>query len=773
MNPALTLELTSPDSLCLRAGVLQDLLGPLTLRLLLRDPARKPLEIVAQSLKRCPSPDGLSERFVSDDSSGLTLELILEPVPHGLRLTPVLTLSAAAALAFVEVDAFLLRGVPEASSFLSGVGIAPGWGFFPLAYNSFSPAFVRDSRAMLPKPRFYTAGTFNQHTQSPYWGSWSDLSSAWMAALRHVRGPETLLLGWEAARTGLGEIALRRRSPTQVEARLSLDFRLLDRGETLTLDPLLILFDADGEALVRAHAQQVASRMNARVPSGPVATGWCSWYYYYTDISEKTLAGNVQELKRRADSLPLTCIQLDDGYQTAVGDWLSVNNKFPGGLEAVAQSIRDAGFVAGIWTAPFMIQRSSQVFRTHPDWLMKAADGSLQDFGYHPIWGVTGGQVYCLDPTHPEVQVHLRTVYQSLRAMGYTYFKIDFLNAGLQAGLRFDRKCSSVEAFRLGLALIREAIGPDAFLLGCGAPLLPCVGVVDAMRISSDVKEAWDDPVLGFISNGNGHPAAELAILNSMTRAHLHGVWWHNDPDCLLVRDTRSSLKVVEIQTLLTVLSLTGGMLLLSDDLTRLKPERLSLAELAFPALGAPARCVGLLEDARPRLFVRTHLGPLGTEALGARIHWGRSVEETTLGADDLGLPPGRYHAYEYWSDHWRVLEVGERFPLTLDPHECALLLLRPAQAHPQLISLSHHLGQTTTLLGDERWDDATRTLTLELRFPAHRQGRLWISLPVGYTPMGVDVSGALAVEGQTLQPGAVRFRLAAEGDGTLAFRFA
>lgn len=770
MVSSLTPVLTPEGTLRLKQSNLQDVLGPVELRFDLRKPARRAVTVRAERLESVgPLEQGL---FQYRSADGLTLQVRLEPLADGLRLIPSLTLESGSSFAFIEVDAFVLASVPDAGSFLEGLGTAPGWGFFPLAYNSFSPAYVRDSRAILPRPRFYTAGTFNQHTQSPYWGNWSDLSTPWMAALSHARGPETLLIGWESAFSGLGEVAVRRRAPTILEARQSFDFRLLDQGETLTGDPLLLLLGSQGDGLLDGYTQAVATRMKARVPAGPVPTGWCSWYYYYTDISEKTLAGNIAELARRKDTLPLTCIQLDDGYQTAVGDWLSVNQKFPGGLEAVAHTIREAGYVAGLWTAPFMIQRSSLIFRSHPDWLIRNADGRLMDFGYHPIWGVTGGQVYCLDPTHPEVQAHLRMVYTSLREQGFTYFKIDFLNAGLQAGLRADRTRSSVEAFRLGLSIIREAIGEDAFLLGCGAPLLPCVGIVDAMRISSDVKEAWDDPVLGFISNGNGHPAAELAILNTMTRAHLHGVWWLNDPDCLLVRDTRSTLKVVEIQTLLTVLSLSGGMLLLSDDLTRLKAERLSLAELAFPALGTPARCLGVLEEARPRLFVRAQTSAWGPEALLASINWGAQVEDRTLGPVQVGLPAGSYHAYEYWSDHWRLLGPGERFPLTLDPHECGLLLFRPARPHPQLISLTHHLGQTTTLLEEERWDDLECTLTLKLVFPAHRQGRLWLSLPSGFELLGVEVSGELALEGKTPQPGALRFRLVARGTGVLRFSF-
>lgn len=687
---------------------------------------------------------------------------------RGLHLQPAIHLDLSGAPDFVQVEAFFLNSPQLSGSFLEGLGEAAGWRFFPLAYNSFSPAFVRDSRSIQSMPRFYTAGTFNQNTHSHYWGNWSDLHTAWMASIHHASSPETLLLGWLTAKKGLGEVAIRRRQPSQLEARLTFARRHMLPGEKLVGDVLEVAFSSDGEGLLESWTLETAHQMQARKPLIPVPTGWCSWYYYYTAISEKEMLQNLEQLAGDRERMPVTCVQLDDGYQTAVGDWLSVNEKFPSGLEALARAIREKGFVAGIWTAPFMIQRGSEVFKKHKDWLIRTHDGKLEDFGYHPIWGVTSGQVYCLDPTHPGVQAHLTHVYSTLKKMGYDYFKIDFLNAGLQPGRRYDRRKSPVESFRLGLEIIRAAVG-DSFVLGCGAPLVPCIGMVDAMRISSDVKEAWDDRVLGFISNGNGHPAAELAILNSMTRSHLHDVWWYNDPDCLLVRDQRSTLKEVEVRTLLTVLSLTGGMLLLSDDLTQLRPERRLLAELALPVKGTAARALGVLEEPRPRRYVRARTLADGTkELLGAWINWGEEIEERGISPQDFGLTPGLWHCYELWSDHWRILEGDARFPLTLDPHECGLMLFREVRPYPQLITVALHIGQTTVLVPHEHWDEARGCLTLELETGALRQGRVWLSEPKGYKLREIQAEGGAKVQGSSSQPGATRHRVSVDKAGRL-----
>ncbi|MEK8168903.1 hypothetical protein NKH77_00955 [Streptomyces sp. M19] len=53
--------------------------------------------------------------------------------------------------------------------------------------------------------------------------------------------------------------------------------------------------------------------------------------------------------------------------------------------------------------------------------------------------------------------------------MGFTYLKIDFIGAGAVPGAR-STDIGREAAYRLGLEIIREEAGPDAYLLGSGAP---------------------------------------------------------------------------------------------------------------------------------------------------------------------------------------------------------------------------------------------------------------------------------------------------------------
>src|SRR5205823_36073 len=115
-------------------------------------------------------------------------------------------------------------------------------------------------------------------------------------------------------------------------------------------------------------------------------------------------------------------------------------------------------------------------------------------------------------------------------------------------GLRHDRTATRAWALRQGLEAVRAGAGPDGFVLGCGCPLGPAVGVVDAMRIGADVTPSWTT-LIGRTAGRNRHALATAhALLNTLTRSALDGAWFLNDPDCLMVRDTDTKLTEPEVQ---------------------------------------------------------------------------------------------------------------------------------------------------------------------------------------------------------------------------------
>ncbi len=258
----------------------------------------------------------------------------------------------------------------------------------------------------------------------------------------------------------------------------------------------------------------------------PVPAVWCSWYQYYERVTAADVAANVDLLASL--ELPAEVVQVDDGYQAGPGDWLSPRPGF-GDLPGLVSRIRDAGRRAGIWIAPWLVGRSSAVFREHPEWVLREpASGEPVSAGY-----AVRDACYALDLTHPGAGAYITDVLTTMRGWGIDYFKLDFCYAGAYEGLRGtdSQGIPGVAAYRDGLRLIRSAVGQDAVLVASGAPTLASAGLVDAMRVGPDIT-ASHEPASGTLFE----PSQRNATRNVLARAWQHGRLWVNDPDCLMLR---------------------------------------------------------------------------------------------------------------------------------------------------------------------------------------------------------------------------------------------
>lgn len=278
-------------------------------------------------------------------------------------------------------------------------------------------------------------------------------------------------------------------------------------------DAVTVADAADLGAALAAFGDDVHARMRVGLRRAP--TVWCSWYHYFLDVTEDDIVENLRAFDEH--DLPVDVVQVDDGWQASVGDWLDLSPRFSS-VADLADRIRSTGRRAGIWVAPFIVSEHSRLAAEHPDWLHGEAGTN---------WG---GALRGLDLTRPDVRDYLAEAFGRLREAGYDYYKLDFLYAGALPGPR-NQDVTAVQAYRSGLELVREAVGPDAFVLGCGAPILPSVGLVDAMRVSPDTYNP-DDP-----DEGSDLAAAELRGRPGVeARAWQQGRLWVNDADCAVVR---------------------------------------------------------------------------------------------------------------------------------------------------------------------------------------------------------------------------------------------
>jgi alpha-galactosidase len=257
---------------------------------------------------------------------------------------------------------------------------------------------------------------------------------------------------------------------------------------------------------------------------------WCSWYSLYTMIDEAILYETFDKL----GDLPFDVLQVDDGWQMDIGDW-EVSAKFPSGMKALADKIKSTGRRAGLWLAPLIATKSSKFFREHPGWFLRDEAGRFVSAGFN--WGQP---LVALDTTRPDVTSWLVALMKQVRAWGYDYLKLDFLYGGALKGKRF-KDMPREAAYRECLQTLREAMGTDAFFLTCGTPILPALGLCDAMRVGPDVGDEWDNYRNAELFYNPTTPGTKNGI-----RTTLHRLWLkpllHIDPDVAYFESTKNSL---------------------------------------------------------------------------------------------------------------------------------------------------------------------------------------------------------------------------------------
>jgi len=286
-----------------------------------------------------------------------------------------------------------------------------------------------------------------------------------------------------------------------------------------------------------------------RFPKAPFV--WCSWYSLYGWVNERIFLKALDDF----GDMPFDVFQVDDGWQLAHGDW-EANHKFSSGMKYVADKIYATGRIPGIWLAPFMVSADSQLAKIHPDWL-------LRDEKEDPVSaGITwSGNPLGLDVSHPEVLEWLAELIHKVRAWGYEYLKLDFLYIGGLIGKRY-RDIPREAAYRNALQVIRAAAG-DAYILACGAPMIPSLGLCDEIRVGPDVSPFWINKPLTVWLNNPNDTSTQNAIRTSIHRLWLNPVV-NVDPDVIFFRSKHNGLKAHQNQ-LLQDLGIISGSKATSD----------------------------------------------------------------------------------------------------------------------------------------------------------------------------------------------------------------
>jgi alpha-galactosidase len=387
-----------------------------------------------------------------------------------------------------------------------------------------------------------------------------------LLTLHPPQGDHTLL-AFASCRRFIGRFYV---LPRSIQAVIDAEGLTLGAGQSWALEEFVFAAGGDRNALLTSLAERIAGN-HPPLHREAVPTGWCSWYCFGSRVKAGQVLANLDTIARDVPSLRY--IQLDDGYQPAMGDWLETGPGFNGGVRDVLRQIKQKGFEPALWVAPFIAEKDSRLFREHPDWFIRDGEGQPLSADRVTFKGWRRGPWYALDGTHPEVQKHLEELFRTLRRdWGCTYFKLDANFWGAMHGGKFhDPSATRIEAYRRGMQALLRGAG-DAFVLGCNHPIWPSFGLVHGSRSSGDIKRVW-------------RTFAGTARMN-LSRNWQNGRLWWNDPDCAVFSGT---LPEEEYLFHATVLCSSGGMVLSGDDLTKLDPKRLALLRKLLPPTGTAA----------------------------------------------------------------------------------------------------------------------------------------------------------------------------------------
>lgn len=631
-------------------------------------------------------------------------------------------------------------------------------GFFSNGWQSWSLSgwYSAESRMNISKagflqhPMIYNTGTPRPRSKGVF-------SSDMFAVVGDRTARAGFLVGFLSQKNHFGSI-LMNFNQKSLEMWANGDDARLDPGKSVETDwavfnPILIDHRDPLDKYLEAAARENHVDFKEDIPAG-----WCSWYHFYTKVTAKDIEGNLHSIVEGQDRLPLQLVQIDDGFETEVGDWFSFKPDFPDGVAPLAKKIKQQGLTPGLWLAPFIINPRSRLLRDHPDWILRKKSGRSVNagFGWNSI--NTG-----LDLSNPDALAYACEVVRRASAdWGFPYLKLDFIYATALNGRFHDPTKTRAQVLRHAMESIRQAVGENVTLLGCGAPLGSMLGVVDLMRIGPDVSGSWGPKFFSIkkiIQNEPSIPCARNSIRNILTRANMHKHWWVNDPDCLLIRpDTELSMD--EVRSLATAVGVTGGSILISDDLTALPAERQHIAEVLLPVLGERARVVDWFDSSMPARVRVDLFNETGEWQVLAAFNWQDQAADIKITLDDFKLVDGNYITREFWTGELGNLTGETSLTFTKVPsHGCVLLTARRiVEDKPTFVGSTLHLSQGIEVV-EWRADEADIHATI--RLPRHTAGEIFFYYPGKVK--GVEVNGMV---GYVNEHGGNVYSVAVEVDG-------
>jgi alpha-galactosidase len=288
-----------------------------------------------------------------------------------------------------------------------------------------------------------------------------------------------------------------------------------------------------------------------------------------------------------------------------------------------------------------------------------------------------------------------------------------------------------VEAYRIGLKTVRDALGENIHLLNVSATG-PSIGIADSVRITLDNMPIWDGKSQNLYDMAN--QGIKPTYVTAARRYYYNQNVWINHPDLIFFRkvpdDKYPALTLNESKAFISFVGITGGIVKIGEKLVEMEPEWIDSVRRVLPVHPIRIRPFDLFLREFPEIWYGkvTDVAIPDYFILGV-FNWGKNRDLTTnpyidiedrsrdyfINFSDLGIErKEEYLVYEFWDEKFYGV-YQDSFNVNIPPHRAMVFSLRKKSDIPQLIGTNRHILMGAEEVSEYHFDNEKNILTLRM----------------------------------------------------------
>lgn len=231
----------------------------------------------------------------------------------------------------------------------------------------------------------------------------------------------------------------------------------LDSGNSFQTPEAVMVYSENGlngmsQTFHRLYQKRLARGFWRDRPRPILNNNWEATYFDFTEDRLVSIASKAKECG-------VELFVLDDGWfgarcndHAGLGDWIANTDRLPNGIRGLAERIEALGMKFGLWFEPEMVNKDSDLYRAHPDWILETPNRSASH----------GRNQFVLDFSRPEVVEHIyQMMAKILSESKISYIKWDMnrsITECYSAALPGDRQGEVFHRYILGLYSLYERL---------------------------------------------------------------------------------------------------------------------------------------------------------------------------------------------------------------------------------------------------------------------------------------------------------------------------